>query len=219
MKKQKGFSIIELMVGLVLGLVVLVGAGGLFSTTLASNSSTVKQQRFDQTVQVLLDLMSSDIRRAGYANHFTLADATSGTAADATKAVTLAPLFNGGHYFASATCLLLTNSTPTANQRFYGYKLLANVVYRYDGAAEGACGTDMTGWSAVTELSHIKVTTLWFDAGKVDLASPHDCSAAPVGGADAIPRITLGAEAAGLNASGSTPAKRCYQINVVRRNS
>jgi prepilin peptidase dependent protein B len=199
MKKQKGFSIIELMVGLIIGLVLLVGAGGLFSTILYSNVNAVKQQRFQQTVQVLMQLMTSDIRRSGYAKD--------------------GVVLTGNPYFASSSCVLLSNSTVNDNQRFYGYKLVGNIVYRNDSLINAACGPDLTGWSPVTDIGYIKVTKLWFDMGKVNLATSYDCSVDPIADTNLIPRITLGVEAVGLYASTSTPVRRCEQVNVQRRNT
>jgi len=199
MKKQKGFSIIELMVGLVIGLVLLVGAGGLFSTTLYSNVNAVKQHRFQQTVQVLMQLMTSDIRRSGYAKD--------------------GVVLIGNPYVANNDCVLLSNSAANVNQRFYGYKLVNNIIYRYDGLSNAACGPGLTGWSPVTDTSYIKITMLWFDMGKVNLTTSYDCSVAPAAGTDSIPRVTLGAEAVGLYASTSIPVKRCEQVNVKRRNT
>lgn len=202
MKKQKGFSFIELMVGLVVGLILLVGAGGLFTATLGSNVNAVKQQRFQQTVQVLMHLMTSDIRRAGYAK--------DGVA------------LTGNPYVVSNSCILLSNSTANNNQQFYGYKLVGNIIYRYDASVNtnAVCDvTNFTGWTPVTDLNYIKVTRLFFDAGKVNLATSYDCSIAPATGADLIPRVTLGVEAVGLNTATSTPVKRCEQVNVQRRNT
>ncbi len=203
MKKQCGFSIVELLVGLVIGLVILLGASSIFSGNLSSNMNSVKQQRIEQTVQVLMDMMSSDIRRAGYAK----------------TGVNLTVQAGGGHYFSSGNCVLLSSSTATENERFIGYKLVNNVVYRYDGLVNSSCDSSVVNWSAVTDMSYIKVTMLWFDKGVVDLSASYNCSAVPVAGASAITRINLGVEAVGLVASAGTPVKRCGQINIHRRNA
>jgi prepilin peptidase dependent protein B len=205
MKKETGFTLIELMIGITIGLIVLIGAGGFFMATLNSSNAATKQQRFEQTIQVLTNVMSSEIRKAGYAN----------------VGVTLTKQANGEHYFANTDCLLLSHSTATEDERFYGFKLVNNIVYMYSGLinSPNACTATVTDWEAVTDLSYIKVTQLWFDIGKVDLTANYDCASAPTAGADDIPRITLGVEAVGLMAVGSTPVKRCTQANVMRRNS
>lgn len=202
-KYSKGFTLIELMIGMVIGLVLLTGAGGLFVTTLRINTSEVKQQQFEQTIQVLITLISSEIRKAGYAK----------------PGVTLTAQANGDHYFASTSCVLLSHSTTAENERFYGYKVLNESVYMYSGVTNASCGSTTTGWVKVTDTSNIKIKQLWFDTGKVDLATPYDCSVSPTAGVGTIPRVTLRVEAVGLTLPNGDPVKRCEQVNVLRRNS
>lgn len=213
MKQQKGFTLIELMVGMTIGLILLAGVGGLFMTTLRSNVEAVKQQRFEQTVQVLMNIMSSEIRRAGYTN--------AGTIANPAIPVTLTNQSNNSSYFASTNCVLLSHSTPNEDQRFYGFKLVNSIVYMYSGLVNSPnlCTSTVTDWTAVTDLSYIKVTQLWFDTGKVDLTANYDCVAAPIAGVGAVAKVTLGVEAVGLNAVGTTPVKRCVQVNILKRNT
>lgn len=197
---QKGFTLIELMIGITLALVLFTGAGGVFMTTLVSNTTLAKQQRFEQTTQALMSLMSGEIRKAGYAK----------------PGVTLTNQANGNTYFASTSCVLLSHSTTTDNERFYGFKVINDILYMYSGTVNPtgtACTNSVTDWTALTDSTVMKVTKLWFDTGKVDLVAI-DCTVNPVAGVEAIPRVTFGVEDL------STPAvKRCYQFNVQRRNS
>lgn len=196
---QQGFTLIELMIGIALALILFTGAGGVYVTTLSSNATMVKQQRFEQTTQAVMALITSEIRKAGYTK----------------PGVTLTPQVNGNTYFASTNCALLSHSTTTDDERFYGFKAVNNILYMYSSTANPtgtACTTNVTGWLAVTDTSYIKVTQLWFDTGKVDV-SAITCTGNPVAGVESIPRVTLGVEDL------STPAvKRCYQFNVQRRN-
>ena len=211
MNKQHGLSIVELLIGLFVGLIILLGASQIFSWNLGSNMNAVKQQRLEQTVQVLTDMMAGDIRRAGYAK----------------PGVKLTPQVGvgGGHYFADASCVLLSNSTTAENERFRGYKLQNGVIYRYDGAANGSCDASLANWSAVTDMSYIKVTRLFFDEGAVNLADAYDCSTDPALSVPSVPpahrdpvRVSMGVEAVGLDVSAGNPVKRCVQFNVHRRN-
>lgn len=146
MKKQAGFTLIELMIGIAIGLIVVAGASILFMNTLQANAAGVKQQRFEQTLQVLAAHMVSEIRRAGYAK----------------PGVALTKQSNGSYYFANAGCVTFSHSTPDSNEQFYGYQLRNNLVYYYtSNTSNGNCG-NLTGWIAVTDLSQIKVTNLLF---------------------------------------------------------
>ena len=54
MKKQRGFTIVELMIGITIGLVVITLASVLFSSTLFANANGVKQSQLEQTVHALV---------------------------------------------------------------------------------------------------------------------------------------------------------------------
>ena len=62
----RGFSLVELLVGMVAGLVVVAGTVGLVTAVLASNSQTIKAARLNQDLNAMMAIMVSDLRRAGY---------------------------------------------------------------------------------------------------------------------------------------------------------
>jgi prepilin-type N-terminal cleavage/methylation domain-containing protein len=62
----RGFSLVELLVGMVAGLVVVAGTVGLVTAVLASNSYTIKTARLNQDLNAMMAIMVSDLRRAGY---------------------------------------------------------------------------------------------------------------------------------------------------------
>ena len=64
--QQRGFSLTELLVGLATSMFLLAGVLGMFSSTLSSQGSNLKQTRLNQELRNMMDLMSRDIRRAGY---------------------------------------------------------------------------------------------------------------------------------------------------------
>lgn len=61
-----GFSLVELLVSLATGLFLLAGVMGIFSATLSSQGSSLKATRLNQELRSALDLISRDLRRAGY---------------------------------------------------------------------------------------------------------------------------------------------------------
>ncbi len=62
---QQGFSLIELMVALVLGLLVVGGASVLFISTKQANGTTDNLSRVQESVRTSYDLMSREVREAG----------------------------------------------------------------------------------------------------------------------------------------------------------
>lgn len=65
-KNQKGITLIELMIAILIGLIVLSATIGIFVTSLKSNSDTLKMIRLNQELQAVMTLMTRDIRRSGY---------------------------------------------------------------------------------------------------------------------------------------------------------
>lgn len=64
--RQRGVSIIELLVGIAVGMIVLTGAVKLMSDTLGSNRRLVLETRVNQDLRAAADLIVRDLRRAGY---------------------------------------------------------------------------------------------------------------------------------------------------------
>lgn len=65
-KNQRGFSIVELMVASVIGLLILSGAVTVFSSNNASGSLSNGMSRVQESGRVAMDIITNDIRMAGY---------------------------------------------------------------------------------------------------------------------------------------------------------
>ncbi len=63
---QRGLSIIELMVGVAVGLFVAGGAAKLFVDNLSNNRRMLVETRINQDLRAATDLIARDLRRAGY---------------------------------------------------------------------------------------------------------------------------------------------------------
>lgn len=155
MKKSQeaGFSLVELMVGLTIGLVILVGVTNLFSSSLYSNLNGAREQQFEHSLRVLVYDITSEIRRAGAAR----------------TGATLTQQSNGKYYDSSTTagCILFSHSTPSFAEQFYGYRLNGNVIEYYASTSphtNGSC-TLTTGWTPITDPLTIKITSLTFTDG------------------------------------------------------
>lgn len=63
---QRGFTLIELMVGLTVGLIVIGVVGSIFLSILRTSSDTMHSLTVNQEMRSVMALMVSDLRRAGY---------------------------------------------------------------------------------------------------------------------------------------------------------
>ncbi len=65
-KLQRGLSIVELMVGITIGLFILAGASLVLTTQLGDNRRLLLEAQVQQDLRVASDLISREIRAAGY---------------------------------------------------------------------------------------------------------------------------------------------------------
>lgn len=63
--RQRGFTLIELMIASLLGLIVIATVTGVFISTYQANSQNLKVVRMDQEMRAAMTLMARDIRRSG----------------------------------------------------------------------------------------------------------------------------------------------------------
>lgn len=141
MNRLRGFTLVELMVGITVGLIVILGATQLYVDLFRANSEGVRLQRFQQVSHVLLSNMVMDIRKAGYDNPL-VAGVLSSADFDSADSV--------------SNCLRFSyedNVTDgTGKRRYLGYQLLGGVFYFYKtdvAANKAACGS-ATNWTPIT---------------------------------------------------------------------
>lgn len=65
-RSQAGSSLVELMVGLVLGLLIMAGASSFFLINLMGARRLQIEARLDQDLRAAMDLVTRDLRRGGY---------------------------------------------------------------------------------------------------------------------------------------------------------
>ncbi|WP_447502612.1 prepilin-type N-terminal cleavage/methylation domain-containing protein [Aeromonas caviae] len=83
LSQARGFSLVELMVAMVAGLLLVAAASALFATILKANKTAMQVSRLNQELQAVTDMIARDIQRAGYdasAAQLTLASSSSGFA-------------------------------------------------------------------------------------------------------------------------------------------
>ena len=64
LKRQYGLGLVELMIGLAIGLIVVGAAMTMLTTTLSSSNATIKMARLDQELRQAMTMVSRDLRRA-----------------------------------------------------------------------------------------------------------------------------------------------------------
>ncbi|WP_448508645.1 PilW family protein [Immundisolibacter sp.] len=163
--RAAGFTLIELMVALVLGLVVIGGVMGVFMSTYQANAQNIKAVRLNEEMRAVMSLMSRDIRRAG------------SKAIDWTTTawyVTTNPMSTASAWVVSKqtgapdnSCIrmayALSATGPTDTNRF-GYRLNPTTgrIETYNHNNQWSCNG--TGWQPLTDPKIAWIQSLSFTA-------------------------------------------------------
>jgi len=164
MKKQTGFTLIEIMIALLIGLVILTATISMYVNTVTGSTNTIKSARLNYDLESVMLLMVNDIARAGY-----WGAATDG-ANSSTNPFTIG---TANIQTPTAACILYSYDAPSAsaadgdgivnNGEYYGFKLQSGTVsIRSSDAAEATADCTGTGWSALTVPQDVNVTALTF---------------------------------------------------------
>jgi type II secretory pathway component PulJ len=97
--RQAGFGLVELMIGLLVGMIIVGAALSLLTTTMASSNDSIKMTRLDQELRQTMTMLTRDLRRA------TIWD----PAADALRLSLAAPLILSGGTSAGSTVTVTSN--------------------------------------------------------------------------------------------------------------
>lgn len=169
-RSQRGLTLVELMVGIAIGLFVL--AAGVLGTTssLRGNRELLLEARLQQDLRAAMDLITRDVRRAGYWGNAIASIPTKTVASVANPYVAIpgmpsrpTPILNNTNpVHAAGTAIDLTSDTFT----YYWDKNNDNIVqteetYQFDvnnGVLRMQIGND--GFQAVTDNSSMRVVGL-----------------------------------------------------------
>ena len=161
-----GFTFTELLVALTLNALLFAALLSVFVANLGHNRKVVNTNRLNQQLQTALDVMTNDIRRAGYwANAHT--DVGTGS--------------NNNPFMAAGTdisvnlannCILLAydrNSdgalpaiSAAADDERYGYRLINSTLQGRPPGATFSCTAAANQWENLTDPNFVQVSALTF---------------------------------------------------------
>jgi type IV pilus assembly protein PilW len=145
-----GFSLVELLVGLSVGLVIAAGATAFLATTLREQRAVLLESRLMQDLRTAADVVARDLRRAGY-----WASAPDGAwlpgartaVANPYAAITPAGAASDAVGFAYS-CDAAENDVLDGNEQF-GFRLRSGAIQMQLGAGN---------WQALTDAGTLVVT-------------------------------------------------------------
>lgn len=152
-RTQRGMSMVELMVGVALGLFIVAGAVTVFVTHLRNSRALLVEARVNQDLRATADLISRDLRRAGYWGNSLAGTVavgpTSATAVNPYRTVT--PNAGASKIEYQFSRDVVEDDTLGSNEQF-GFQLNSGIVQmKTDGAPT---------WQPLTDPNVLTVTAL-----------------------------------------------------------
>lgn len=226
--RSRGLSLVELMVGIAVGLILVAGALTLFSSHVVGSRGLVQETRLNQDLRAAADLIARDLRRAGYWPN--AIDGVVNTAASAATASN--PYAGTSGTFGVANSQVAYNfardgdSTLNTNEQF-GFRLSGGAIQIQTGVSGSpAVGT----WQSVTDPDIMTVTRFQITNAVTNIAVGDMCTfgcnttppaSAPTSSCPNPPTLTLNRfdiliEA---NAANNPTLRRTLRESVRLRNS
>jgi prepilin peptidase dependent protein B len=160
MKKQNGYTLIELMIATAIGLIVVGATISIYITAVGSSSNTIKSARLNHDLEAVMALMINDIKRAGYWN-----GAVVGVDSRTNPFTAAATNLN----IPISTCILYTydadNDGIVDADEYYGFKLTNNTLnMRRSGTTTNSadCSDGGTSWQSFIDNTQLTITELQF---------------------------------------------------------
>jgi prepilin peptidase dependent protein B len=166
-KQQTGLSLIELMIGLLVGLVIVAGGLSVFVTSVRGQADNIKLSRLNQDMRAMMDIMVRDIRRAGFVTDDPQTNWTSLQDNPFFGATTELAIYD-------STCIVYAynrdnDSPPTvADNERLGFRLNdgGELEMRSSGTTNENCDDGV--WESITE-SEVEINGLTFDLTSIPL--------------------------------------------------
>ena len=157
---QRGLSIVELMVGIAIGLFVIGGATKLFIDYLSSNRRLLIETRVNQDLRAAADVVVRDLRRAGYWNN-----AVAGVYSLGATAVVANPHKNGNGAVSSTSASVnysyaRNDGDALDTNEYGGFRLVQGVLQMLDRGIP----TVESNWLDLTDPATLSVTAFTVSA-------------------------------------------------------
>lgn len=162
-RRVSGFSLVELMVSIAVGLMVLAGITTMFAHNVKASGDTLKMARLHQELQAVMSLMTRDLRRAGYWGSASL---SIGSGTSNTNPFTLdAPSQYGSE--PANSCITFSydrngdgavTTSPSGDDERFGFRLRNRAV---ETRQSGATCSE-TGWEDINDTTTTEITGLNF---------------------------------------------------------
>jgi type IV pilus assembly protein PilW len=164
---SRGFTLIELMVALVLGLVVVGGVMAVFMNTYQANAQNIKAVRLNEEMRAVMSMIARDVRRAG-GRDFDW-NATVNWYVSANPLATNVSWAVSDTAIATDACLRLAYAVSATETNYVGYRLVNNgdnkgevQLHSPTTTSNWSCADTSNKWQAITDPEIAWIQSLSF---------------------------------------------------------
>jgi Tfp pilus assembly protein PilW len=176
--REAGLSLIEMMIGIVVGTIVIGGVIAVYVTSIKGSTYTLRTAKVNEELRAVIDVMANDIRRASHSdttalptNPFAVRD--YGTPANH-KVVSIYDQDADG----VGDCIVFsydatykagnTAGTPDANADYFAFRQNGDEIQMLNGTKSDTSDCTSGNWEGVTDSDTVVVDALTFSTGQTD---------------------------------------------------
>jgi prepilin-type N-terminal cleavage/methylation domain-containing protein len=152
-KSQAGLTLIEMMIALLIGLIITAGVLTIFVSNIKSSTENTKMIRMNQQLRSTMNLMTDELRRAGYSSSQSELQNVGGAL----------------NYVGATQCLRYSYAEPDGSFKNHAFELANGVIYWRENAGKD-CSEG--GIQPLTDINIIEITK--FDIGPSFMISTAD---------------------------------------------
>ncbi len=146
--RQRGFTLVELMIGLAVGLLIVGSASGLLAARLREHKAMLVEARLMQDLRTSMDIVTRDLRRSGYWGRATAAMNAASPASN--PYVALAPMAAASDAVSFQLSRDDAENNKLDDNEQFGFRLRKGVLDMLIGSGS---------WQALTDAGTMNVTT------------------------------------------------------------
>jgi len=174
--RQRGVGLVELLIGLAIGLLIMAGAITLFAKISFSGLENTRRVQLNEQLRSTLNLMHKDIQRAGYVD---AADGAATVLAVDTVQMALFGVITIGNAAGEAanSCIIYSYDFDGDNfqdpEEIFGFRLSGTVIQR-DTTSAFCAGDGGDGWQGFTDDAVVVQTLTFSDAASTSYEVSRD---------------------------------------------